>query len=66
MMVWERLWTPARNLAHGQDDLCRLTREYLITPSLRDGLLFLCIPGTSCLATIVQSLRDKEDKPRLS
>ena len=24
------------------------------------------IPGTSCQATIVQSLRDEEDKPRLS
>src|SRR5215470_13807785 len=24
-----------------QHDLCRLTREYMITPSLRDGLLFL-------------------------
>jgi hypothetical protein len=24
-----------------QHDLCRLQREYIITPSLRDGLLFL-------------------------
>jgi len=30
------------------------------------GSFFLRIPGTSCLATIVQSLRDEEDKPRLS
>jgi NAD(P)-dependent dehydrogenase (short-subunit alcohol dehydrogenase family) len=30
------------------------------------GSFFLRIPGTSCQATIVQSLRDKEDKPRLS
>jgi hypothetical protein len=46
-----------------QHDLCRPTREYIITSSLRDGLLFLRIPGTPCQATIVQSLRDKEDQP---
>ena len=33
---------------------------YIITPSLRDRLPSLTIPGTSCQATIVQSLRDKE------
>src|SRR5215469_11111997 len=33
-----------------QRDLCRLTRENMIILSLRDGLLFLRIPGTSCLA----------------
>src|SRR5215468_2418159 len=48
-----------------QHHLCRLARANMIVPSLRDGLLFLyLIPGTSCLATIVQSLRDNEDKPR--
>ena len=29
-----------------------------IIPSLRDGLLFCHLPGTSCQATIIQSLRD--------
>src|SRR5215469_3546865 len=50
-----------------QHDLCRLTRENLITPSLPGRAPFsYAIPGTSCQATIVQSLRDWEDKPQLS
>jgi hypothetical protein len=28
-----------------------------------DGAIFLMIPGTSCLATIVLSLRDKDHSP---
>jgi hypothetical protein len=28
-----------------------------------DGAIFLMIPGTSCLATIVLSLRDKNQSP---
>jgi hypothetical protein len=41
MIVQEPLPTPSRNLAHAHTILCRLTRECKITPSLRDGLLFL-------------------------
>ena len=52
MMVSERLSTPARNFSTCQHDLCRLTRENMITPSLWDGLLSLTyswhfVPGYS-------------------
>jgi hypothetical protein len=30
-----------------------------LQPSLRDGAIFLMIPGASCLATIVLSFRDE-------
>ena len=34
-----------------------------VQPSRWDGAIFLIIPGTSCLATIVLSLRDKNHSP---
>jgi len=40
MIGYEPLSTPSRNLEHVHD-LCRPTCEYVITPSLRDGLLSL-------------------------
>jgi hypothetical protein len=36
-----------------------LTTTSTLQPSLRDAAIFLMIPGTSCLATIVLFLRDK-------
>jgi hypothetical protein len=66
MIVQEPLSTPSRNLAHAD---AIFVDQRANTESHRPsgtGSFFLRIPGTSCQATVGQSLRDKEDQPRLS
>ena len=42
---------------------CVLSKLRSVQPSRWDAAIFLMTPGTSCLATIVRSLRDKSHSP---
>src|SRR5258705_13911729 len=42
---------------------CALSKPRSVQSSRWDGAIFLMIPDTSCLATIVLSLRDKSHSP---
>jgi len=61
--------TPVEKSASGMFDLILGCHEWFLKPrsvqsSRWDWAIFLIIPGTSCLATIVMSLRDKVlDRP---
>ena len=51
------------NKGERTNGLARAHIGSIVHSSRRDGAIFLMIPGTSCLATIVLSLRDKGHSP---